>query len=44
MIPVIEGWNHDVNLFVLKAMEKEKYLKTKMFCTDPINYSYKNLI
>lgn len=31
MIAVIEGWNHGINLFVLKVIDKEKFLKTKSF-------------
>ncbi len=42
MIPVIEGWNHDVNLFVAKVTDPEKYLKTKDIHTNPAQSAYKN--
>ncbi len=35
MIPVSEGWNHDMNLFVAKVTDPEKYLEMKDFCTNP---------
>jgi len=31
MIPVIDGWNHDINLFVAKVTGPEKYLEMKDF-------------
>ena len=40
---VIEGWEHDLNLFVLKATDQEKYLETKIFCTSPINFCIAHL-
>ena len=42
MIPVIEGWNHDMTLFVAKVTGPEKYLKTKDFHTNPAHSPYKN--
>ncbi len=42
MIPVIEGWNHDMNLFVAKVTDPEKYLKMKDYHTNPAYSPYKN--
>ncbi len=35
MIPVIEGWNHEVNLHLAKGTDPEKYREIKDFRTNP---------
>ena len=42
MIPVIEGWNHDVNLHLAKGTDPEKYREIKDFRTNPAHSPYKN--
>ena len=42
MIPVIEGWTHDVNLHLAKGTDPEKYHETKDFRTNPAHSPYKN--
>ena len=42
MIPVIEGWNHDVNLHLAKGTDPEKYHEIKDFRTNPAHSPYKN--
>ncbi len=42
MIPVIEGWNHDVNLHLANVTDPEKYLEMKDFRTNSAHSPYKN--